>query len=286
MPKGEAVVAEISGTVRIIQSEKYADMRLVKIEHSELVSDTYDIPEEWKVVVKTRGGSQGRRGAGQTGRCHHHRPARRTRARREEDRQVVVAYDQREEKEEEIPTTSRLLVRDGDKIEAGEPLTEGSLNPHRILRIHGREACELYLLGEVQKVYRSQGQNIHDKHFEVIIRKMMSKVQVTRPGDTKYLPGDPVDRLEIRRVNEALLAEGKQPRQILRSPAGRDQGLPQHRLVPLGLLLPAHHQSAGGRGHRLHDRPALRSERERDHRQAHPAPGRASSRVASKGRLR
>jgi DNA-directed RNA polymerase subunit beta' len=69
----------------------------------------------------------------------------------------------------------------------------------------------MYLMGEVQKVYRSQGQNIHDKHFEVIIRKMLSKVQVTRPGDSKYLPGDAVDRLEIRRVNEQLLAEGRQP---------------------------------------------------------------------------
>jgi DNA-directed RNA polymerase subunit beta' len=69
----------------------------------------------------------------------------------------------------------------------------------------------MYLMTEVQKVYRSQGQNIHDKHFEVIIRKMLSKVQVTRPGDTKFLPGDPVDRLELRRINEALLADGKQP---------------------------------------------------------------------------
>ena len=68
----------------------------------------------------------------------------------------------------------------------------------------------MYLMTEVQKVYRSQGQNIHDKHFEVIIRKMMSKVQVTRPGDTKFLPGDPVDRLELRKINEQLLAEGKQ----------------------------------------------------------------------------
>jgi DNA-directed RNA polymerase subunit beta' len=65
-------------------------------------------------------------------------------------------------------------------------------------------------LSEVQKVYRSQGQNIHDKHFEVIIRKMMSKVQVTRPGNTKYLPGDAVDRLELRRVNEQMLGNGKQ----------------------------------------------------------------------------
>jgi DNA-directed RNA polymerase subunit beta' len=66
-------------------------------------------------------------------------------------------------------------------------------------------------LSEVQKVYRSQGQNIHDKHFEVIIRKMMSKVQLTRPGDTKFLPGDAVERLELRKLNEQLLAEGKQP---------------------------------------------------------------------------
>jgi DNA-directed RNA polymerase subunit beta' len=90
-------------------------------------------------------------------------------------------------------------------------LTEGSLNPHRVLRIQGREACQMYLMTEVQKVYRSQGQNIHDKHFEVIIRKMLSKVQVTRPGDSKYLPGDAVDRLEIRRVNEQMLADGRQP---------------------------------------------------------------------------
>jgi len=210
-PKGEAVVAEISGTVRITQSEKYADMRLVTIEHSELVSDTYDIPEEWKILAKTetevKAGEVIAKLEDATIVAQH---GGRVRVEKK-DRQVVVSYDQREEKEEEIPTTSRLLVRDGEKIEAGEPLTEGSLNPHRILRIRGRDACQLYLMGEVQKVYRSQGQNIHDKHFEVIIRKMLSKVQVTRPGDTKYLLGDPVDRLEIRRVNEAMLAEGKQP---------------------------------------------------------------------------
>jgi len=69
----------------------------------------------------------------------------------------------------------------------------------------------MYLMSEIQKVYRSQGQNIHDKHFEVIIRKMLSKVQVTRPGDTHFLPGDTVDRLEIKYINEQMLAEGKQP---------------------------------------------------------------------------
>ncbi|HJR79008.1 MAG TPA: DNA-directed RNA polymerase subunit beta' [Anaerolineales bacterium] len=210
-PKGEALVAEISGTVHINQSEKYADLREVVIEHSELVSDEYSIPEDWKFAVKdeaeVKAGDvlatqdEAKIVAQHGGRVRVDKKARK----------VVVSYDQREEISYEIPTTARLLVRSNDKIEAGQALTEGSLNPHRVLRIQGREACQMYLMTEVQKVYRSQGQNIHDKHFEVIIRKMMSKVQVTRPGDTKYLPGDAVDRLELRKVNEQLLAEGKQP---------------------------------------------------------------------------
>jgi DNA-directed RNA polymerase subunit beta' len=128
-----------------------------------------------------------------------------------EKRKVYVSREQREEIEHEIPTTLRLLVKEGDHVEDGQPLTEGSLNPHRVLRVQGREACQMYLMTEIQKVYRSQGQNIHDKHFEVIIRKMLSKVQVYRPGDTRYLPGDAVERLEVQRVNEQLLAEGKTP---------------------------------------------------------------------------
>ncbi|MBK9006523.1 MAG: DNA-directed RNA polymerase subunit beta' [Anaerolineae bacterium] len=210
-PKGEAVVAEISGTVRVRQSEKYADLREVIIEQSELVSDEYGIPEEWKFVVKDEAEVK----AGETLAtlddakivAQH---GGRVRVEKKE-RKVVVSYDRREESVNEVPTTSRLLVKDGEKIEAGTPLTEGSLNPHRVLKIQGREACQMYLMTEVQKVYRSQGQNIHDKHFEVIIRKMLSKVQITRPGDSKFLPGDPVERLELRKINEQLLADGKQP---------------------------------------------------------------------------
>jgi DNA-directed RNA polymerase subunit beta' len=210
-PKGEAVVAEISGTVRIKQSEKYADLREVIIEQSELVSDEYGIPEEWKFAVKDEAEVK----AGETLAtlddakivAQH---GGRVRVEKKE-RKVIVSYDRREESVNEVPTTSRLLVKDGEKIEAGRPLTEGSLNPHRVLKIQGREACQMYLMTEVQKVYRSQGQNIHDKHFEVIIRKMLSKVQITRPGDSKFLPGDPVERLELRKINEQLLADGKQP---------------------------------------------------------------------------
>ena len=208
-PKGEAVVSEIKGTVHVIQSDKYADMRLVRVESSEMIHDEFDVPKEWKIVVKdeesVKAGVVIATLEDATIVTPHAGKVR------IEKRKVFVSYEQREEVEHEIPTTLRLLVKDNEKVEAGEPLTEGSLNPHRILRIQGREACQMYLLIEIQKVYRSQGQNIHDKHFEVIIRKMMSKVQVQRPGDTPYLPGDAVDRQEIKKFNEQLLADSKQP---------------------------------------------------------------------------
>ncbi len=208
-PKGEAIVSRIAGTVRVMQSDRYSDLRLVRVEHSELVSDEYEVPEEWELQVEDAGAvEQGEviasLGDAQIIAQHSGRV-------RIEGSKVIVSYEQREEEEYEIPSTARLVVKDGEKVEAGEPLTEGSLNPHLILRINGREACQMYLLSEIQKVYRSQGQNINDKHFEVIVRKMLGKVQVVRPGDTPYLPMDLVDRLEIKRVNEELIAQGKQP---------------------------------------------------------------------------
>jgi DNA-directed RNA polymerase subunit beta' len=219
-PKGEAVVAEISGAVYISQSDRYSDLRIARVEHSEMIHDEYNIPDGWKLaVVDSDPVSQGdvlaylaeeatitAQNAG--------------RVRVEESPggngstgsgKIVVSYERREEATYDIPSTARMLVKDGDHVEPGQPLTEGSLNPHRILRIKGRNACQMYLLNEVQKVYRSQGQNIHDKHFEVIIRKMTSKVQVTRPGDTNYLPGDLVDYLDLKHFNDQMLSEGRRP---------------------------------------------------------------------------
>ncbi len=208
-PKGEAVVSEIAGTTRIEQSDRYTDLRVVRVEHSEMVSDEYDLPEGWDFAAKD--GGEVKSGDVLASLEDATITAHNAGKVRTEDQKIIVSYEQREEVEYEIPSTARLMIKDGDEVEAGEPLTEGSLNPHRILRIQGREACQLYLLSEVQKVYRSQGQNINDKHFEVIIRKMMSKIQVTRPGDTHYLPGDLINRLELRQVNELMLAEGKKP---------------------------------------------------------------------------
>lgn len=209
-PKGEAVVTEISGVVHIEQSDRYSDLRVVRIEHSEMVSDAYEIPAGAECLVKD--GDEVEAGDYLIETEDDFIAAQNDGRVRIEDGQVIVSYEHRDEAEYEIPSSARLVVQSGDHVEAGQPLTEGSLNPHRILRIQGREKCQMYLLSEIQKVYRSQGQNINDKHFEVIIRKMMSKVQITRPGDaTDYLPGDLVDRLEILRVNQKLLAEGKQP---------------------------------------------------------------------------
>jgi DNA-directed RNA polymerase subunit beta' len=212
-PKGEAVVSEIAGVARVMQSDRYSDLRVVRVEHAEMINDEYDLPEGWTIAVSDGGEvAQGDIIAYQEAANVTAQHQGRTRI---EGNKVIVSHEERQEVEYEIPSTARLLIRDGEHVEAGQPLTEGSLNPHRILRIQGSQACQMYLLSEVQKVYRSQGQNINDKHFEVIIRKMQSKVQVTRPGDTTYLPGDLVDRLELKRANERLLSEGKRPAKFL-----------------------------------------------------------------------
>ncbi|MEJ5202735.1 MAG: DNA-directed RNA polymerase subunit beta', partial [Anaerolineales bacterium] len=178
-------------------------------EKSEMLSDGYDIPEGWEIKVSDE--QQVSAGDCIAALDEASIVAQHAGRVRIEGRKVIISYEQRDSEEYEIPSTSRLLIKDGDHVEAGQPLTEGSLNPHTILRIKGREACQMYLLSEIQRVYRAQGQNINDKHFEVIIRKMTGKVQVIRPGDSPYLPMDLVDRLEIRKVNEELTAQGKQP---------------------------------------------------------------------------
>lgn len=212
-PKGEAIVSRIKGTAHLIQSERFVDQRLVRVDQSEMVSDVYDVPDDWKIDVSEE--AEVDAGATLASMDEATITAQHGGRIRLEDGNVVVSYENRETEDYEIPPTSRLIVSEGDHVEAGQPLTEGSLNPHTILRINGREACELYLLNEIQQVYRTQGQNINDKHFEVIIRKMLSKVQIVRPGDTEYLPQDMVDRLEIRHLNEDLIAKGMRPARFI-----------------------------------------------------------------------
>ena len=127
-------------------------------------------------------------------------------------REVIVTNEETgESKAYLIPYGSRIKVADGAQLEAGDELTEGSVNPHDILKIKGLRAVQDYMLQEVQRVYRLQGVDINDKHIEVIVRQMLKKVRVEEAGDSEFLPGTNVDILEFEDVNKQLVEEGKEP---------------------------------------------------------------------------
>ena len=127
-------------------------------------------------------------------------------------REIVITNDELgESKTYLIPYGSRIKIMDGAVLEAGDELTEGSVNPHDLLKIKGIRAVQDYMLREVQRVYRLQGVDISDKHIEVIVRQMLKKVRVENNGDADFLPGTLVDVLEFEEMNEKLLAEGKEP---------------------------------------------------------------------------
>ena len=124
---------------------------------------------------------------------------------------IVTNQETGESKAYLIPYGSRIKIMDGAVLEAGDELTEGSINPHDLLKIKGLRAAQDYMLQEVQRVYRLQGVEINDKHIEVIVRQMLKKIRVEEKGDTEFLPGTMVDVLEFNDVNEKLEAEGKEP---------------------------------------------------------------------------
>ena len=209
-PKGEAVVTDIAGTLRLTKRE---GVRIATVINSEVFSEQHEIPAGWDIMVEDEQDIQAgdilaldedtgeKIVATMQGRVHL------------EGRTLFIRYERREEVEYEIPSSARLMPEayDGAQVYAGQQLTEGAKNPHRILRILGQEATQLYLLSEVQKVYRSQGVNIADKHFEIIIRKMLSRVQVTKSGDSQLLPGELIDKLQLIDINAKLIEEGKEP---------------------------------------------------------------------------
>ena len=124
---------------------------------------------------------------------------------------IVTNKEDGESKAYLIPYGSRIKVTEGQMLEAGDELTEGSVNPHDLLRIKGIRAVQDYMIREVQRVYRLQGVDIADKHIEVIVRQMLKKVRIDESGDTEFLPGTLVDVLDFEDMNEQLIAEGKAP---------------------------------------------------------------------------
>ena len=127
-------------------------------------------------------------------------------------REIIVTNEETgESKTYLIPYGSRIKILDGTKLEAGDELTEGSVNPHDLLKIKGIRAVQDYMIREVQRVYRLQGVDIADKHIEVIVRQMLKKIRIENNGDSDFLPGILVDVLDFEDMNEELIAQGKQP---------------------------------------------------------------------------
>jgi len=126
-------------------------------------------------------------------------------------REVEVTGDDGDRNNYQVPYGARLKVRDGDRVEAGDELTEGSVNPHDLLKIKGPQGVQVYLLMEVQRVYRLQGVDINDKHIEVMIRQMLRKVKVEDQGDTDLLPGGLIDIFELEKENERVQSKGGEP---------------------------------------------------------------------------
>jgi DNA-directed RNA polymerase subunit beta' len=126
-------------------------------------------------------------------------------------RRVTITPEVGEERAYQVPYGARMLVKDGQMVEAGDRLTEGAVNPHDILRVRGLKETQRYLVYEVQKVYKSQGVEINDKHIEVMVRQMMHKVKVEEPGDTELLPGEYIDISTFEEQNAAAMDTGGEP---------------------------------------------------------------------------
>jgi DNA-directed RNA polymerase subunit beta' len=206
-PKGEALIAEMDGTVTI---QREGDVRILRISRTDLKRREVKIPASFTLIISDGDRVQedtiiARRGetdalhAGMDGEIFV------------EDGLATIRRETTEIWEVELPANARLRVEEGQSIEAGTQLTEGAKNPKEILRISGREATQLYLLSEVQRVYRSQGVGIHDKHIEVILRQLLRRVMVRTAGDTDLLPGELLDRFKFEDINNYVVSRGGKP---------------------------------------------------------------------------
>ena len=214
-PKVQAVLAEIDGRVEIVEED---GERKIRLQSSELYRDEYPLlpglkpkvsDDQWVDVGEVLAEPGGRK------RSVKEPPppivARVAGKVSVDKEQIAISYEEREEREYLVPAAAHISIESGASVQAGQQLTEGLINPQDLLRIMGKEAVQIYLVDEVQQVYRTQGVNINDKHIETIIRQMLRKVRIDTPGDTELLPGELVDRFVYEDVNAKVLAEGGEP---------------------------------------------------------------------------
>ena len=221
-PKGEAVLSEIDGTVEVVEDSEYRSVRVSSVEE---YTDEYFLPEGF--TPKFEDGSlvsigemladpdeslESDEDDESVALATADLMARVSGRVSIDGDFITVSWSDEEQREyKNIPAASHITVKTGDLVTAGTALTEGSKNPKEILRIQGRDAVQRYLIDEVQKVYRSQGVPIHNKHIELIISQMLRNVEIDDPGDTNLLPDDRVDRRVYEQRNAEALAEGGEP---------------------------------------------------------------------------
>ncbi|GIV97113.1 MAG: DNA-directed RNA polymerase subunit beta' [Herpetosiphonaceae bacterium] len=210
-PKGKAILAQISGAVEIIRE---GEARRIRIVSRDLYTDEIDLPANYRALVED--GEQVAEGQplAESNIAEDGRPpllARIAGVAHVRGNRIEVVSEEREEWEEIVPHGAHIRVEDGEYVEVGQQLTEGPADPHEMLILRGRDAVQSYLVVEAQKVYRSQGVPINDKHIEIIIRQMMRRVRIEEPGDTDLLPGELVDTFELNRTNAAVVSQGGNP---------------------------------------------------------------------------
>ena len=207
LPKGQAIMAEIPGQVQV---REQGDLRWVTITHSEVQRIAHHAPGNYAIQVED--GDEVEEGQLLASRKGQEDILAKVAGRVSvEEGDIVVVREETSQREYEIPITARLRVANGDMVQPGDMITEGSKNPHELMALLGAEAVRDYLLVEIQKVYRSQGVTINDKHIEVIIRQMLRRVRVTESGDSELLPGQLVDRIAFEETNQDILAQGGTP---------------------------------------------------------------------------
>jgi DNA-directed RNA polymerase subunit beta' len=218
-PKAQAIISEIDGTVEVTQDE---EGRRIKVTHYETLKDLYNLPDNFEPQVEEEQSVEAGavlatpiqpKGKKAENIELTNRPINAAKGGEVSfrDGKIFVEYEEKEEREYVVPAASQLRIKNGDTVEAGSQLTEGSINPQDLMRIKGRNAVQQYLVEEVQKVYRSQGVNINDKHIETISRQMLTQVRILTSGDTKLVPGEIVDRFHYEDSNAKVLAEGGEP---------------------------------------------------------------------------
>ncbi|MBM3129291.1 MAG: DNA-directed RNA polymerase subunit beta' [Chloroflexi bacterium] len=204
-PKGEALMAELDGVVQIYND---GDERKLRIANVRVEQDEYTLPRGTKALIEEGDEVEAGQVLTKGGEAIIAKAAGRAIV---EKGLITIRRELQTEAIAEVPATARLRVEDGQTVKAGDQLTDGPKNPREILRILGKEACELYLLEEVQGVYRSQGVNIHDKHIEIIVSQMLRRVRVRSSGDTDLLPGEILDRKAFNERNSKATAIGGNP---------------------------------------------------------------------------